>query len=370
MVGFDEIPWHEMSYHDELTLKCQDHFTRQIEFALRKEIYQWLHMPGDMVVSNYISCPLAINDSGFGIEEDVDIVKTDSANDVISRHFNPQITHPEDIEKIKMPVITHDESTTEEKFEYMKHIFGEIMPIRKEGVKHIWYTPWDFLIRWWGIEQAMMDLVLHPQMVHDIYERMVDNYISRLDQLEEQHLLTLANNNTRVGSGGYAYTSQLPLKDISEPARPSQMWGCSNAQIFCKVSPEMHWEFAVKHDIRWLERWGLNYYGCCEPLDIKMDVLRRIPNLRKVSMSPWINIDTAVKEVADDYVFSYKPNPALLAERDWDRQQARDNIREVLDKTRDCHVEIILKDISTVRYEPRRLWEFAEILMELVREFE
>ena len=45
------------------------------------------------------------------------------------------------------------------------------------------------------------------------------------------------------------------------------MWGCSNAQIFSEVSPKMHWEFALEHDLRWLRRWGLNYYGCCEPLD-------------------------------------------------------------------------------------------------------
>jgi hypothetical protein len=28
-------------------------------------------------------------------------------------------------------------------------------------------------------------------------------------------------------------------------------------------------------------------------------------------------------------------------------------------------VELIMKDISTVRYDPRRLWEWAEIAMEI-----
>ena len=49
--------------------------------------------------------------------------------------------------------------------------------------------------------------------------------------------------------------------------------------------PEMQWEFAVKHDLRWLERWGLVYYGCCEPLDLKIDVLRRIPNCARFQPS-------------------------------------------------------------------------------------
>jgi hypothetical protein len=31
-----------------------------------------------------------------------------------------------------------------------------------------------------------------------------------------------------------------------------------------------------------------------------------------------------------------------------------------------CHVEFIMKDISTVRYEPQRLWEWARIATEEV----
>ncbi len=39
----------------------------------------------------------------------------------------------------------------------------------------------------------------------------------------------------------------------------------------------MHWEFGLKHELRWLERWGLTYYGCCEPLDVKVGILRASP---------------------------------------------------------------------------------------------
>jgi hypothetical protein len=148
------------------------------------------------------------------------------------------------------------------------------------------------------------------------------------------------------------------------------MWGCSNAQIFSEISPEMHWEFALKHDIPWLKRWGLNYYGCCEPLDGKLELLRRIPNLRKISMSPWIKIDRAAEAVGSDFVFSYKPNPALLATDDWHPGQVRATIKDVLERTRGCRVEIILKDVSTCRYQPQRVWEWQEIVMDLVREYE
>ena len=135
----------------------------------------------------------------------------------------------------------------------------------------------------------MIDFIERPDLVHAAVERMVDAWMVELDQFEQQHLLALDCNNTRIGSGGYGYTSQLPGEHLDPGhVRPHNMWGCSNAQIFSEVSPEMQWEFAVKHDLRWLSRWGLTYYGCCEPLDQKIEILRRIPNLRKDVRQPLV----------------------------------------------------------------------------------
>ena len=128
----------------------------------------------------------------------------------------------------------------------------------------------------------------------------------------------------------------------------------------------MHWEFALRHDLPWLARWGLIYYGCCEVLDTKMEILRRIPNLRKISMNYRIRVDRAAAAAGSDYVFSYKPNPACFATDTFDLGKARDELRHVLDCTRGGHVEFVLKDISTVAGKPERLWQWAAMARELV----
>lgn len=265
-----------------------------------------------------------------------------------------------------MPVITHNEAATEFRYQAACDVFGDLMPVRKQGQTHIWFTPWDYLIRWTGIENAMMMMYEDPDLVHAAVDRMVDAWMVELDQFVEQNLLALDCNNTRIGSGGYGFTKDLPGDDFDPGfVKPHNMWGCSNAQIFSDVSPEFHWEFAVKHDMRWLERWGLTYYGCCEPLAGKMDVLRKIKNLRKISVSPWCKTDRAVEEIGADYVMSRKPNPAILAEDQWHPERARKEIRDFLDATGGrCHVELIMKDISTVRYKPQRLWEWSQIARE------
>ncbi|MBC7960486.1 MAG: hypothetical protein H7X94_11505, partial [Vallitaleaceae bacterium] len=370
MVWINEIPWHEMNVDDELTLRCEHKWAKELEDRLRKTIYQWKHMPGDMVVNNFIECPLAIHSTDFGISEDVDISRTSAENEIYSRHFKVQINEPEDIEKIKMPQVTHVKKATEVSYQTMLDLFEGIIPVKKVGQTHIWFTPWDYLIRWWGIQEAMMDLVMRPEMVHAAVDRMVDAWMVELDQFEEQNLLSLDCNNTRIGSGGYGFVSELPGMSFDENAiRPVNMWGCSNAQIFSSVSPGMHWEFALEHDLRWLKRWGLTYYGCCEPLDGKMHLLRKIPNLRKISVSPWCNTDKIIQEIGSDYVMSRKPNPAIFVDGGWSPKKAEEELRGFLDRTEGkSHVELIMKDISTVCGKPQRLWEWEKIAMKVVED--
>ncbi len=370
MVWINEIPWHEMDVDGELELRCVHPFARDQERELRRTIYQWRHLPCDMIVNDFLSCPLAIHSSDFGIIEEVDIVRTDAVSDIVSRHFHKQIQDDADLEKIKMPVLTHNAQATEFRYQAMCDVYGDIMPVKKTGQTHIWFTPWDYLIRWWGIEDAMIDMVERPDLVHAAVERMVDAWMVELDQFVALNALALDCNNTRIGSGGYGYVSDLPGRDFDASCvQPHNMWGCSNAQIFSEVSPKMHWEFALEHDLRWLRRWGLNYYGCCEPLDGKSDLLKRIPNLRKVSVTPWCKTERAVEMLGPHWVMSRKPNPAILAEDEWRPERARQDLRVFLEAARGCHLEIILKDISTVRRQPRRLWEWAHIAMEEAEAF-
>jgi len=371
MVWITEVPWHEMEPGGELVPRTRHPWARDLETQMRRTLYQWRHMPADMVLDDYLECPLAIQSTDFGIVEDVDIARTDSASDIVSRRFRVQIREREDLDKIRMPVVTHDRRTTEVVRHAMERLFADILPVRQCGQTHIWYAPWDYLVRWWGVQEALVDLVERPELVHAAVQRMADAWNTELDQFVEHNLLSPDARNVRIGSGGYGYTSALPGPH-ADPARvtPADMWGCSNAQIFAAVSPEMHWEFALRHDLPWLARWGLTYYGCCEPLDRKIELLRRIPNLRKVSMSSWSDFRSFIRQVGADYVISYKPSPAIFAEETWSPERAQADLVKVLELARGrCHVEIIMADISTVRYDPPRLWEWARMASQTAARF-
>ena len=370
MIWINEIPWHETDVNGELTIRTEDAWCQVQEERLRRTLYLWRHMRGDMVVEPIFHCPLVIHDTGFGIDEEVDIARTDNASTIYSRGFHLQIQDEGDLEKIKTPVVTYDAAATERDEATLQDLFGDLLTIQRRGAPGFWFAPWDELIRWWGVEQAMLDLVLKPELVHQAMDRLVNAYLSRLDQYEEQNLLSLNNDNERIGSGGIGYTDELPQPDYDpQQVRPLDLWGSATAQIFSDVSPKMHEEFALRYERRWLDRFGLTYYGCCEPLHLKLDMLRSVPNLRKISMSPWIDVDVAVQNIGTDYVFSLKPSPAILAQDVWHPERARQDLVDVLEKTRGCIVEVILKDLSTVRYKPQRLWEWAAMAEKVTAQF-
>ncbi|MCL4385497.1 MAG: hypothetical protein M1326_04190 [Cyanobacteria bacterium] len=373
LIWINEIPWHEMNVNNELTLKTTTKFAQFLETRLRRVIYRWNHMAADMVVEPTLPCYLIVDDTGFGISEKVEIARTDNNSDVYSRGFIPQIKNEEDLDKIKTPIVEYDEKSTNEMFESMNDIFNGILLVEKTGFPGFWFAPWDELIRWWGVQELFTDLILRPGFVHKAINKLTEAYLNQLDQYEKLNLLSLNNRNYRIGSGGLGYTDELPQRDFNHNhVRTIDLWGNCAAQIFAGVSPEMHDEFALQYEINWMKRFGLNYYGCCEPLDKKIDILRKIPNLRKISMSPWVNLELGAANIGKDYVFSFKPSPAIFSEDKWDSESIREKFREDLKiiKSKGCIIEVLMKDISTVRYKPERLWEWANIAVEEANRFD
>jgi hypothetical protein len=353
-----------MNHDGSLTNQCTDPFLKRFEGLMRQRLYQWQHFPVDAVYDPWIDIPKAVHNTGFGIKIQEETLAHESGNSVVSHDYENLFKTEADLDRIKTPQVTHDEKETERRMSIAHEIFDGIIAIRSHGME-TYLSLWDPLSMWMSVEEALMAFIDKPDFLHQILDRMTNGYLALLDQLEEKGVLCQPLSTIHCTG---AYTDELPA-DGFDPAKPrcKDNWMFSMAQMLGTVSPEMFDEFEVQYISRLAERFGLVYYGCCEPLDKKMEQVRKIPNVRKVSMSPWADHNNGAAEIGRDFVFSSKPNPANVAMSTFDPDLIRKEltgIKEACDAN-GCPVEFILKDISTVCHHPERLDQWAKIAMEV-----
>jgi hypothetical protein len=353
------------------TLATSDPFARRQELELRKRIYCWENFCDDRVVPDSIICPIAIQDdlkaASFGLEKDLTMPEASSG----AHAFRPVIVEDADIDIIQTESeVWVDWEETERRYQQLCELYDGILPVQKRGQNFFWFAPMDTFSQWRGIEQMFLDLVDKPEWLHAALERITAGFVSNIERLEQLNALTPGHGNAMLGSGGWGWTDQLPQSDFDgEHVRLKDLWARASTQIFAEVSPAMHDEFAVHYEKQLLEKFGLSCYGCCEPLHNKVDIARKIGNLRRISMSPWVDIARASEAVGTDYVYTHKPNPSIVSTPGWDLDLARDQLRDAFEKTRENIMEVNLQDLHTVQNEPHRLTEWAEMAMQLAEEY-
>jgi hypothetical protein len=365
MVMIDQICWHEMNVDDELTLRCDDAECRGYEQQLRRILFRWKRFPVDMVVEPFIRVPKAVHGTEFGITVQEERAVTDPTNSVVGHKYENQFQTDEDLEKLRKPQVSHDEAETARRLGVAHELFDGLLDVQPSGRDASRQSLWDPIATWMGVEGALYAMIDRPEYMHRLLARLTDCWLSLLDQLEEQGLL--CGPQSLIHCTG-AWTDDLPAPGYDpEKPRTQDIWMYGLAQMLGTVSPAMFKEFEVDYIRRICERFGLVYYGCCDPLDGKMAEVRMIPNVRKVSMSPWVNEGRGASEIGRDYVYSRKPSPAFLATDQFDAEAVREDLTatRVACAEYGCPLEFILKDISTVRYGPQRLFEWASIAMQI-----
>ncbi|MFO7821766.1 MAG: hypothetical protein R6V56_06935 [Lentisphaeria bacterium] len=369
MVWITELPWREVEDKvDALKPRSADESMRNLERRLRRKLFTAKELDVDEVLLPEFHVSMAIEGAGYGVEIKEEQIAQGESN-IQSHHFEPAIKDMGDIEKIKMPNVRHNEEKSRHRLTFYEDLFGDILDVKLVGCRQHFFNAWDNLVRWTGVTEALMDLVMRPDYIHALMRRLTDSFLMRMTQLEEQGLLAKPYPLDRVGSGGAGFTHELPREDYNpDHLRTIDQWGGATPQIFSEVSPEMHEEFALQYENEVMSRCGLNYYGCCEPLHNKMELMAKVPRLRKISISPWCDVAKTAENASEKYVFSHKPTPAIMAEETYNPERAEKDIRERLQKSGDMPCEFILKDISTIGGDIQRVIDWCRMATRVVKE--
>ena len=357
---FPEGSWLELLPDDALL--CEEPFARAIEARLKRTIYTNDHFHDDTVVEPEWVESAVISSTGWGLEPHLHD-RTEARG---SFAFEPVLNDSDDLKKMRFPELVYDEPATTRNIEIMQDLLGDILPVKLVGRVHISYHLTSQLIYLRGVTEMMMDMIDRPEFVHEVMAFFEEGHRKELQQLIDMNLLSLNNNGTYQSSGGNGYTDELPAEGFNpDRVRPCDMWASAEAQELAGVSPDMHCEFAMQYENRLLEPFGLSGYGCCEDLTHKLDYVKQIPHIRRISCSPWANVDRCAEKLKEEYIFSWKPNPAHLVGT-FDPVDVRNYIRHTINvcKENNCVLEIILKDTHTVEQHPERFDEWTRIARE------
>ena len=366
-VWIDEIPWHEMDIDGELLLRCQTKDGQEMERFFRRILYRWKYIQADMVVEDTYYVTKAFSDTGFGISVKDETVATNAANDIVSHAYEDQLDNEDKVEALKLPVIEALPCVDEKNMEIANDVLNGIMPVKLRG-HMIYYAPWDLITRLRGVENCYVDMLSNPGLIHKTIAKFVEIYNARFNQMQA---LGLLDYNIASLHCTPPYTDDIPAKDYDGgKVRFKDVWFRGMAQAFSSASPEMQDEFNLSYLRHMMDKCALSYYGCCEPLDKFIPYLKKVPNMRKIGVSPWADIRSSAEQTGGAYVFAHKPNPANVA-RDFNKETIEKEAMTVIEACIEnkCPYEFVLKDISTVNKNPENLIKWTKTVTEIINRY-
>jgi hypothetical protein len=366
-VLLDELPWHEMNFDGSLSLMCEDADFRAVENFFRKYIYRAKYFYADMVLPRYVPVRKIINSTGNGIEINEETRSENPDNRIVSHEYHDILATGDDLAKLRAPEITYDETETMRIYNKTGGAIGDILPIRLTGIQHSYIATWDDVAMYRGITNLLIDLVERPEFMHKIARKITDIKLSELEQYEKLGLLDDIQVDLHCTC---AATDDLPKVENGRVTRKN-IWGRGMAQPFVSASKAMREEFDIEYMKEIIGTHGLAYYGCCEPLDKMIDIVEKIPNIRKIGVTPWADKEVACEAIGKKYVVAAKPNPAAVAVGVLNKDELKAELNVILSavKKNGCSCDIVLKDISTCGGRPENIFEWTRTAMDLVRNF-
>lgn len=350
----------ENGWNEIIKLECESSSAREWEKLLRKKLFWLEEMGDDMPVEATLEIPYTYYETDWipgGAKEVI--------SEMAGHKWAAMMTEDMTLDDLHTPVLTVDHDQTKKVIEYANEIFDGTIPIHLRG-------------KWWhslgltntlaelrGFSQVYYDMYEDPDLIMGIMERICDYTEKKLDYLEQNGLLTLNNDMLDVPAGILGYTKDLPAQ--KEKPMLSDLWGWVEAQELSEISPSMFAEFVFPFQKKIAERFGLISYGCCEKMNLRFDLVKTLPNLRRISVSPWADKLQLGEMMGSSYLYAWKLNPSVLAIPNATESAIRADIEPTIRQLRSfgCRLELVMKDNHTLGGNPENAKKWVRIAKEI-----
>ena len=255
-----------------------------------------------------------------------------------------------DFGKLHRRTLTLDRARTEQRAELAAAAFNGLLPV-EIGRPGSYYSDGitNKAVHVMGMQELYLQMALNPAAVHRLLTFFAEDNLALGRWEEEQNLLTLnTDGNQGYCSGSSQFTDKIPERELQpgEPLRSTDRYGYLEAQEAAGLSPAMFDEFLMPHFRRLAAKFKLMKFGCCEPVHGFITHLQTLPQLRKVSVTPWCDQRQLAAVCRPDIIWCRKPVPLLLCGSSFDPQALRDHLRETLEIGAPRFIEFVFRDTN------------------------
>ena len=339
-------------------LVCEDATLRGVELQLRRTIRHAEEVGDDIVVPPFFRVCWDIDWPDYGVQLRADHA-VDGQGGEIGYIYNHPIKTPADVERLRPRNWHVNRESTRQRYEQLLDIFGDILPVVLHGTGGLFIGLTQDLFKLIGNDNLLAWTYDEPDALHAVMRYLCNDRLAYFDWLEREGLLGLNHTGWElVGSGSPGLTTGLPQSDYAGATRLRDVWVWMESQETTMISPRMFASFFLPYMAEVTARFGLIYYGCCEPVHDRWDtIIAQIPHIRSVSISPWCDQRQMAAKLGRNTVFSRKPRPWPISETvpDWDA--LRKDTDDTLAAARDCNLEFIYRDVYRIAdHERLKTW--------------
>ena len=219
------------------------------------------------------------------------------------------------------------------------------------------HSPFDIAARLCGLENLLLWCAECPDRVRDLMRFLSRSHVEHHDRRGREGRINLHRDGeyARVGFRVHAWRP-----GAGSTARLADEWAYVSAQTSSGLGPEQYESLVEPSSVELAAPFtrGTVYYHGCECLDRKLTSIARIPNLRRLHVSPWSSLPAARAALGDRVIYEVHTNPSEVF-FGAKRAEIRRGLDGLVAQGRGCAMDLNLSDIHSVNMRPELLGVWA-----------
>lgn len=344
-------------------MQCEGEHARRIEKRMLSTIANFTLFEDDTLVPSYYAVKDYLRFVPFGLP----VRKRESGG--VGHHFIPYLCDLEEDEHLLgASDFGVDEDAATQELAEAQELFGDILPVKRIS-DCMYCCPTQDIVHIMNMDDMYIAMLDDEERFHRVMRRLTDDYRAFFDMLESGRHIRSAARDQHLNQGSYCFTDELT--DGIEGAALKDCWLFMDSQETSGISPQMYADVVFPYYKELMSLFGLVSYGCCEAVHTIWDSCHStIPNMRKVSISPWCDEEFMGDRLRGTGITYLRKPPATLlgVGSELDEAATLACFTKTAKAAQGCKLEVAQRDVYQLNNTPDKVKRYVQLFRQAMGE--